>query len=249
VLRLSILGSGDAFNGAGALHSCYLLDHDGGSLMLECGPEALAAMKRADVDTDLPDAILVSHLHGDHFGGIPFMFLEYMFQNRRERPLTIAGPTGIEDRVDTLYAALYRDLHRAHELCFEVEYREVTPGCDFTLAGVDVEAFEVPHSAEPFSLGYRLSAGGANVLFSGDSAWTDEFVQRSRGTDVFLCECCSLEPVSRLHTSYSDILAHRDALGCERLVLTHLGADVRDAANVAVERAHDGMVIELAGRG
>jgi ribonuclease BN (tRNA processing enzyme) len=245
VLRLRILGSSDAFNASGALHSCYLLEHSTGSLLLECGPSVLAAMKRAKVATSTPDAILVSHLHGDHFGGIPFVFLEYMFQNRRTRPLRIIGPPTLERRVDDLYRALYKDIVECRPLAFELQYVEVHPGSRLEVAGFAVEAFEVPHSATPFSLGYRLSGGGATVLFSGDSAWTDEFIPRSQGVDVFLCECCSLERATDVHTSYADILAHREALGCRRLLLTHLGADVRESSSVASERAYDGMVVDL----
>jgi ribonuclease BN (tRNA processing enzyme) len=245
VLRVSILGSGDAFNGAGALHSCYLLEHERGAVMLECGPSVLASMKRAGIDTDLPDAVLVSHLHGDHFGGIPFLFLEYTFENKRTRPLTIVGPPTTKERVETLYEALYKDIHGCRKLEFEVEYVEARPGDELEVAGVEVEAFEVPHSAHPFSLGYRLSGGGGTLLFSGDSAWTDEFIRQSRDTDLFLCECCSLEAVIDVHISYAEMKQHRDELGCDRLVLTHLGAAVRDSDEVEIERAHDGMVIRI----
>jgi ribonuclease BN (tRNA processing enzyme) len=244
VLRLRVLGSGDAFNSSGALHSCYVLEGGKGTLMLECGPSVLAAMKRAALDTASPDAILVSHLHGDHFGGIPFLFLEYKFKNPRTRPLQIAGPPGTEERVNDLYRALYADLC-SRETSFAIEYVTVKPGSRLSLAGLEVEAFEVPHSAQPFCLGYRITGGGGALMFSGDSSWTEAFVRNSRGADVFLCECCSLEPDAPVHTCYRDIVAHRTELDCKRLVLTHLGEDVRASNRVDVERAYDGMVIEI----
>ena len=227
------------------MHSCYLLEHDAGAILLECGPSVLASMKRAGIATDLPDALLISHLHGDHFGGIPFLFLEYAYMNERSRPLVIAGPPTTAKRVEVLTAALYADVPGCRQLHFPLEYVEVHPGQRFELAGAQVEAFQVPHSAEPFCLGYRIVGGGGAVLFSGDSAWTDAFLRHSRDTDLFLCECCSIEPVSHLHTCYRDIVAHRDALGCERLVLTHLGADVRSCDHVDTELAVDGMVLEV----
>jgi ribonuclease BN (tRNA processing enzyme) len=244
VLRLRVLGSGDAFNSSGALHSCYLVEGGDGTLMLECGPCSLAAMKRVGVASDVPDAILISHLHGDHFAGIPFLLLEYKYKNPRSRPLVIAGPPTTEARIAELYAALYEDIH-TRPLDFPIEYRVLEPGGRTRLAGLDVEAFEVPHSAMPVCLGYRIAAPGASMLFSGDSSWTDEFTRRSRGVDVFLCECCSMEPDAPVHVSYRDVVAHRAALGCKRLLLTHLGEDVRTALDVEVERAYDGMVVEF----
>jgi ribonuclease BN (tRNA processing enzyme) len=212
--------------------------------MLECGPSVLAAMKGAGLDPSAPDVILISHLHGDHFGGIPFLYLEYMFRTTRKRPLVIAGPATMAERVDELYRALYKDIARCKPLCFEVRFVELEPDVPVELGGACVEPFLVPHSAEPYSLGYRVTAGGGSLLFSGDSAWTDEFIERSRDVDLFLCECCSMTPQSNLHTSYEEILAHRAALGCKQLLLTHLGSDVRAAA-LGEQRAHDGLVVEI----
>ena len=213
-------------------------------MMLECGPSVLAGLKRANIASDAPDVVLISHLHGDHFGGIPFLLLEYKYRNPRKRPLVIAGPPTTEGRIVELYAALYRDIYE-RPVDFDVEYVSIEPGTRARLAGFDVDAFEVPHSASPVCLGYRISGSGASLLFSGDSAWTPEFVSRSRGTDLFLCECCSMEPEAPVHVAYRDIVAHRDELGCKRLILTHLGDDVRTAKSVHVERASDGMVVEL----
>ena len=244
MLRLRVLGSGDAFNSSGALHSCYLLEGDAGNMLLECGPSVLGGLKRAGIASDAPDVVLVSHLHGDHFGGVPFLLLEYKYRNRRKRPLVIAGPPTTERRVKDLYAALYGDLHE-RPFDFQIDYVTLEPGTRTCLAGLDVEAFHVPHSEELVCLGYRITGSGASLLFSGDSAWTPEFVSRSRGTDLFLCECCSMEPEAPVHVSYRDIVAHREELGCKRLVLTHLGDDVRASGGVRVERASDGMVFEI----
>lgn len=244
VLRLRVLGSGDAFNSSGALHSCYLLEGESGTLMLECGPSVLAGLKRAGIASDVPDVVLISHLHGDHFGGIPFLLLEYKYRKPRTRPLVIAGPPTTQRRVDELYAALYADLC-GRPLDFEVEYVTLEPNARSRLAGFDVEAFHVPHSQASVCLGYRIVGSGASLLFSGDSAWTPEFIHRSHGTDLFLCECCSMEPEAPVHLSYRDIVAHLGELGSKRVVLTHLGDDVRASQRVHVERVSDGTILEL----
>lgn len=239
-----MIGSGDAFCSGGALHSCNLLEHRGGRLMLECGPGVLAGMKRMGIDTGVPDAILISHLHGDHFGGLPFLLLEYLFENPRRRPLVLAGPPTVLSRTMTLFSALYRDLQSV-EIPFAIEVVELEPGSRATVAGFEVEAFRVLHNAEPFALGYRIESPEGSMLFSGDSAWTDEFARRSQGVDLFLCECCMMEPCVPMHTSYQELLANRERLGCKRLLLTHLGADVRAAADFRFERASDGDVYEI----
>lgn len=246
VVRLTVLGSGDAFNASGALHSGYLLEHSGGTLLLECGPTVLAAMKRHRIATDSLDAVLVSHLHGDHFAGLPFLFLEYRFVTARARLLEVAGPSGIGGRVEAVHALLYRE-RLCQRLSFGVRFRDVRPGQTFELAGFAVEAFEVPHPAEPYSLGYRLRGGGATIVFSGDAGWTDDFLAYTAGADLFLCECSSVEPASDVHVSYRDVLERADRIGC-RTLLTHLGPDVRALEKAAFELATDGLVLEIGGQ-
>jgi len=247
VSRLRVLGSGDAFNAAGALHSAYLLEGPESSLLLECGPAVLAGLKRASIDTSTIDGVLISHLHGDHFGGIAYLYLEYVFANPRTRPLIIAGPPGLESRVHTVYEALYSEkiFQKIH---FEIRYVEVAPEEEHEIVGFNVRSFQVPHSAEPFSLGYSIAAAdGRSMVFSGDSAWTDEFLKHTKGADLFLCECCSMKPAAPIHTSYQDILSHSDQLGCRRVLLTHVGQDVRESSDLQLEIAYDGMTVELGG--
>ncbi len=243
-MRVTVLGSGDAFNAGGSLHSCYLLEHEGGRVMMDAGPTVLASLKRLGLRTDLPDAVLVSHLHGDHFAGIPYLFLEYSFVNCRTAPLKIVGPEKIEDHVDAVYAALYGGL-QSRELSFPVEYVEVEPGRPFELAGFRCTPFRAEHRAGNCCLGYRVESPEGSLLYSGDSAWTEEFVTHSRGVDLFLCECTSFAAGIPRHTSYEEILARRDRLGCKRLMLTHLGPGVCDADALEIERVHDGLVIEI----
>lgn len=243
-VKLTVLGSGDAFCSAGALHSCNVVESAGGKILLECGPAVLAGLKRHGIPAGSIDAVVVSHLHGDHFGGIPFLFLEYLFGEPRKRPLSIVGPPTTGPRSFALYAALYRELQR-FELPFRIDYTEMQDGSKVHVAGFDIESFLVPHNAEPFSLGYRLGNDEGSILFSGDSSFTEEFVTRSQGVDLFLCECCSIEPGPPMHTSYRELLDNRSRLGCKRLLLTHLGADVRRIDDATYQRAYDGMVVEI----
>jgi ribonuclease BN (tRNA processing enzyme) len=96
-LTLTFLGSGDAFGSGGRLQTCMLLESDGRRWLLDCGATSLVALRRAGVDPATIDAILISHLHGDHFGGVPFVLLDGQFR-RGARPLVIAGPRGVEAR-------------------------------------------------------------------------------------------------------------------------------------------------------
>ena len=89
-MRLTIIGSGDAFGSGGRFN--FLLETAKGKLLVDCGASSLVALKAQGLDPNEVDAIVLSHLHGDHFGALPFLLLDAQFLTRRERPLLIAGP-------------------------------------------------------------------------------------------------------------------------------------------------------------
>jgi ribonuclease BN (tRNA processing enzyme) len=245
MVRVTVLGSGDAFGSGGRLHSAYLVEAPSCTFLLECGPSALQGLKRARIDTGRLDFVLLSHLHGDHFGGIPFLLLEYRYENPRTRPIEILGPPQTERRCGKLYEALYERI--AHEdPPYPVRYRELAPATPLTIQGVSIAPFVVPHAAELTCFGYRIGVGGRTILFSGDTAWTEELVTASQGVDLFLLECTTYETRLDLHLSYPEIARRAGDFGCRRLLLTHLGSEpLAHAGELTIECAQDGQVIEL----
>jgi ribonuclease BN (tRNA processing enzyme) len=99
-VRVTFLGSGDAFGSGGRLNACFLLETSRSRYLIDCGATSPTAMRSRGVDPNEIEAILVSHLHGDHFGGIPFLLLDAQFVNERTAPLTIAGPRGTGKRLE-----------------------------------------------------------------------------------------------------------------------------------------------------
>jgi ribonuclease BN (tRNA processing enzyme) len=242
---LTCLGTGDAFGSCGRHCAGYLLDTEGGRLLLDAGPSVLGALKAQRREPSEIDGVVLSHLHGDHFGGIPFLFLEYRYESPRTRPLIVAGPPGTEARVFELWYALYADW-RNQALSFPVEFIELNDGSTRDILGVRVESFRVPHQKTAVSLGHCLTAGGKRLAYSGDSAWTPELLRRSSGADLFLCECSTFDTFNPTHVRYLDIQANRAAFECRRLLLTHLGREVRErSAEIPDELANDGLKLEL----
>src|SRR2546426_9377789 len=110
VVRVTVLGSGDAFGSGGRLHSAYLVETPRHTFLLDCGPTILQAFKQTGRDPGAVDFVLLSHLHGDHFGGLPFLFMEYRFEEPRSRPLAVHGPPGTERRLAGPFSALSRPI-------------------------------------------------------------------------------------------------------------------------------------------
>jgi ribonuclease BN (tRNA processing enzyme) len=245
MMKLHILGCGDAFGSGGRNNSGYLVEAKDRLFLLDCGPTTLLALKRAGFDPKQLDVIFLSHLHGDHYGGVPFFLLEYLYENPRATALHVAGPPGTEERVKNLYRLMFGDAAEPRELppiVFDVleSERQVAIG------GIQVLPFRVPHQVRDISLGFKLIYEGKQILYSGDSAWTDVFITHARGVDLFLCECCFYDRESPNHMNYRNLQENLSRLECRRLVLTHMSSEMLTRkGELPVEMAEDGMVIEI----
>lgn len=244
-MKLYILGCGDAFGSGGRNQSGYLVEASDRLFLLDCGPTSLLAMKKLGFDSGRLDVIFLSHLHGDHFAGLPFFFIEYLYEKHREKPLHVAGPVGTEEKARGLFSLMYGKGAEAEDLppnCFHI----LEPGRTATIREIEVSSFRVPHQANEVSLALKVSYGGKQILFSGDSAWTDAFVEHARGVDVFVCECTYYDRQTSNHMSYLQLREQLPRLACHRIILTHMGSDMlARSAEITCAMAQDGMVVEI----
>jgi ribonuclease BN (tRNA processing enzyme) len=242
-LTVQFLGSGDAFGSGGRLQACILLRSEGGELLLDCGASSLIAMKRAGVDPSSIGYVALSHLHGDHFGGVPFLVLDGQF-SRRERPLVVAGPRGVEQRVLAAMEVLFPGSSSVARR-FPVEFVEFDPARPTRLGAAEIAAYEVDHASGAPALALRVAMGGRVVAYSGDTAWTPTLVEAARGSDLFICEAYFAEKRVPFHLDLATLRTHLGEIGCRRVVLTHMGPDVLALDEPGLERVHDGLVVEV----
>ena len=94
-MRLTFLGSGDAFGSGGRFNTCFHLQRAShGNVLVDCGASSMVAIRKWGVDPNAISTVLVTHLHGDHFAGLPFFLLDAQLISRRTAPLLLAGPRG-----------------------------------------------------------------------------------------------------------------------------------------------------------
>ncbi|MFM7142617.1 MAG: MBL fold metallo-hydrolase [Alphaproteobacteria bacterium] len=243
-LSLTCLGTSDAFGVGGRHCAGYLVESAGSKVLLDAGPSILSSLGRNDRSAADVDAVVVSHLHGDHFGGIPFLLLKFTFEEIRTRPLVVIGPPETEARTRKLYRALYRDASQ-RELPFDLRFVETRPGEPLEVADLRLEAFDVPHVSHGRSYGFRVSTGGRTIVYSGDTEWTDDLLRQSSGADLFLCECTSFAGEVQGHVRWRDVDANRSRLECRDLLLTHLGREMRGRGPLPDRLADDGLVVTV----
>ena len=243
-MKLQFVGSGDAFGSGGRFNTCLHVSAGEFDVLVDCGASSLVALQKAGIDRGAIDAILLTHFHADHFGGVPFFILDQQFNVKRTRPLTIAGPPGLPDWYARAMALAFPG---ERTLPFELHLREVGIGVAATLAGMTVTAFHVVHDdrAGP-CLAYRIESGGKTLCFSGDTEWTDALIEAARGADLFICECYTYEKPRKSHMALSILRQHLPAIGAKRVILTHLSEDMlAHLPQVEYECAADGMAVEV----
>lgn len=244
-MKLHILGCGDAFGSGGRNQSGYLFEASDKLFLLDCGPTSLLAMKRLGFHPARLNAIFVTHLHGDHFGGLPFFFIEFLHQSPRKEPLHIAGPPQTEQRVRQLFDLMYGNGETSRELPPTV-FHTLSPGEAASANDIEIFPFRVPHQVQETSLALKINYGGKQILFSGDSAWTDQFLTHAPGVDLFLCECSSYDQESSNHMNYLQLQSRLSNLKCKKVVLVHMGDDMLSRASESIyTTAEDGMMVEL----
>jgi ribonuclease BN (tRNA processing enzyme) len=243
-MRLRFLGSGDAFGSGGRLQTCILLESGSFRCLVDCGASSLIALKRAAIDPNGIDTILITHLHGDHFGGIPFFVLDGQFA-RRSRQLLVAGPPGLSERVTQAMEVFFPGSSRAQRK-FATEFLELVDGAPATIGGLRVTPYEVEHAcgAPPYAL--RIELDGRTIAYSGDTEWTDRLIPAAAGADLFICEAYFYDKAVRFHLDYTTLAHHCSELGYKRLIVTHMGPDMlARVADLPVEAAHDGLEVSL----
>jgi ribonuclease BN (tRNA processing enzyme) len=243
--EIVFIGTSDAFGAGGRRQSAIALRTRAGTVLLDCGMTTSAGLNAVGIPREELDAILVSHFHGDHFGGIPPLLLGCLYTDRRRRPLVIAGPPGVEARVRAAADVLGFPL-AGRDWSFDVEFQELWAGKLVPVGPVLVNTFETHHQHEVCPHGIAVRADDRRVVFSGDTGWFDALPRQVGAADLFICECTNVEPVFEYHLSLEELAERRDDFDCARLVATHLGAEMAKRRGACeIETADDGLVIRL----
>ncbi len=251
-LRVQLLGTGDPFAHGDRMQSCTLLESGGQRILIDCGATTLLALQRWNINPSSLDAVVVTHFHGDHAAGLPFLLLDTVIGTRdgadrppRSRPLLIAGPEGIEEFVrSSMDLFRWGDAFVAAQEQGLVAYGTVRPYETFNAGAFQITGYPALHTPEALSL--RVACGDRTVAFSGDTSWTDALLEASAGADLFICQAYSFAIPQKTVLSYQVVQEQRHRFSCRRLILTHIGAEMQQHLDEASEEVgHDGQEIFL----
>jgi ribonuclease BN (tRNA processing enzyme) len=247
-MRITVIGCGDAFGSGGRFNSSTLIETQSRGCLLDCGASTMTALNAMGINPDRINLIVLTHLHGDHFGGLPFLLLDAQWVRKRTHPLRIIGPPGTADRLAVTIEALFAGTAADTKWSFIWTVEEMEPGSAREADGFGLRTIEVVHACGSPATAVRIEAGGKAFVHSGDTEWTEALPAIARGADLVFLECFAREATSP-HLDYTQLLDKRDLFDAKRLILTHMGPtmlDYRDQVNRQLfELAEDGLVFDL----
>ncbi len=249
----------------GQAGTSLLVEHDGRFLMADCGPGSVNRLEGLGVDIRRIETLLLTHHHWDHVADVPFFVLgrweASQFGASGGRPfaprLKVFGPAGTAEFLTRLFGptgAFAGDI--ATRLAEDIgvplygtrgikapfppimpQTRELEPGAAFEADSFAIRAALALH-CQPYlaSIAYRIEAGGHSMVFSGDSAPSEEIAALAKGADILLHDCNMKEEVrlglgrTALHSTGSEVGEIAARAGVKRLVLVHHGLAEDDAA-------------------
>jgi ribonuclease BN (tRNA processing enzyme) len=246
-MRVTVLGKSPSWQDAGGACSGYLAEEDGSRLLLDCGNGVFGKL-RAAVDYTTIDAVVLSHLHADHFLDlVPFSYaLTYSPRGASARPVLhappgageifrrVAGAWGSEDLIEKAF-----------------DLREYDGGEPLEVGPITVRLHEVAHFVQTFAV--ELRSGAGRFVFGADTGPSDALVAFAEGADVLMAEATLIDADDG-HLTATQAGEHAARAGVGRLVLTHLSdeidleralSDARETFGGPVELAREGAVYEI----
>ena len=247
-MRLTVVGCGDAFGSGGRANTCFLVESGDMTLALDFGATSLVAMQKLGLDPNRVDVVMLSHLHGDHFGGLPFLLLYAQFDGAREKPLTVIGPVGTAERLHAAMEVFFPGSSK-NKWRYPLTVVDLPCRTAHRFAHFEIETHEVVHPSGAPSTGVRVSDGSRLLAYSGDTMWTDALFDVAKDASLFIIECYKLTKAPPNHLDFETISANRPRFETPRVMLTHMTdavlARLAELEAKGYLTAHDGLVIDV----
>jgi ribonuclease BN (tRNA processing enzyme) len=241
-VKLTVVGSSPAWPNPGGAQSGYLVESGGRRVLLDCGPGVLARLRERE-DWPRVDAIAITHFHLDHWGDLVPWVWGVAFGPARQLPkaelwLPPDGRATLAELGERLGS------REMFEKAFATrEYPRAEP---FSAAGFEITAVKVLHYKLD-AYGFRVSANGSVLAYSGDSGPDESLTELARDADLFVCEATLERPNPeggvRGHLSAEEAEAAFRASHAKRLLITHRPTE--RPLDERFEQAHDGQELEV----
>ncbi len=219
-MDVTFLGSSNAFASEGRYWSSFIVD---GKYQFDAPPTMLPQLKRLGLPLENIEVIFITHFHGDHFVGLPFLLLEYVYMTHRTKDLYIVGPPGCEAVLEDFAHRVYPNIIK--EAGYKRIYIDAQVGVEQEAAGLKFHCFPMNHVKKDglHALGYRVQIGDKTIAYTGDSMFCEDVVALGDGADVYVVDCTYHDGSGPEHMGLDDIKIVRDRITPDTtMILTHM---------------------------
>ncbi|MBN1699850.1 MAG: ribonuclease Z [Spirochaetales bacterium] len=223
LVKLHCAGIGDAFNTDGMASPAFIIETGDGYLLIDAGPTTLYRLRAMGLPLEKITHICITHFHGDHTAGLPFLMLGFQKKTSPRHVPQIIGPAGIHDFCKTLFEACYP----GSGLDEGITYLEIPPRLRSGIEignNVTIDIFPMNHNPE--SIGYRFHVHHSVISISGDTGYHENLLSLIDGADIAVIECSSVYPEADAHTSLQEIRAHIDKMNARMIIPVHTTGQV-----------------------
>ncbi|MGY4884809.1 MAG: MBL fold metallo-hydrolase [Nanobdellota archaeon] len=219
-MKVIFLGVGEAFD-ENVPNNSHLI-HSKTKLLLDCGPTIPSQVWKYNPDKDFLDGIYISHLHGDHYFGIPALFLR-MWEDKRTKPLTLICQKGAKEKISQLVELAYPGMLNKFE--YPLKFIESDSGKKIKFNELTLEFSPVEHSIE--TLAVKVSDGKNIVCYGGDGMFKDETEKLYENADLLIQETYLYDQRKIGHGCITDAIEMAKRRKIKTLALTHINREFR----------------------
>jgi ribonuclease BN (tRNA processing enzyme) len=243
--RIRFIGSGDAFGSGGRLQSCFQISLDEKNILLECGSTSMVGLNRCGCNCNSIGVIITSNLHGDHFGGIPYILVYSHLNSKRTEQLVIAGPEGLNAKLKEVMEAAFSG-SSSIKFRFNLKLIEMSPGETYIVNGITIRTCPAVHLENDPHLVLRIGSGGKAIAYTGDTEWADEFLPLVKDADILISESYYFNKKVRFHLDYKTLESRLPVLNAGKVVIAHMSDEMLShTGDIKCDYAEDGKVFTI----
>ena len=230
-MRCTFVGVGSAFDEMQTNTSLFI-EAGGNSLLLDCGFNAAHNFVKIAANPHDLDSVWISHFHGDHFFGLPFL-LGYLASVGRVADLAICGPQGIQEKVCSLVNLAYPNL--LSKLPFKIVFYTFSEHDNQIVAGFNISTCLIDHSES--ALAVRIRSERSSLFYSGDGKLVESCMALAKHADFAVLEAYKFKESIKGHSSVVSCLKFADAAKISHVALVHLEPFMRTCKLAEVAEA------------
>jgi ribonuclease BN (tRNA processing enzyme) len=235
-MRITVLGSSGGYPAPGSACSGYLVEEETTRIWVDAGSGTFSRLLQHCTPPEL-SAVLISHLHVDHWSDLPLALHTFHFAFERDVPLPVYGPADWPEAMGVV-----AEWAREDDAPFVAG--ELREGETIDVGPLSVRPILVEHSDDLDTFGFRITNGSATLAYSADSGPNGALQTVARDADLFLCEAGAPGEVEmHMHLNGRQAGEIAERAGVRRLLVTHLAPGTDAAQTLAqAEEAFDGPV-------